>query len=975
MDMKRLNTLFPLAAGLLASCGAQPAQSQETAPPAVTVPDTVVLPERIQKLPKKIFAHYMACWPAGAGPLACARGEEYKHFRHDSKNPAYRFGAHIRNWDLVPPGTKLTLEESADLEIRRALRIGIDGFTIDAWAGGNDAKATLDALFKVAEAKNYPFEITITPDPNSLQGSSAADAIKYLLEKHGDSPKLARRDGKPLIFGYQSVFVAMQNGEDAYKDHPEVKGTWIWNTPEWRTTAQGFEYMGRAMETLQKKVGRPLYLEFAMEAMNYGIKGGKLTDDQKVEAGGILAKHVGAVGAWSWLGPKQDEIARNVIANGAEWGQPVGVGQKENIPWESYGAPGFDWMQWAPGAIRNQSTLIQFITWNDYGENSNLAPAYNTRYGLYDLHGYMVKWWKDGKPPTPDHDRVYVGYHKYPVGAKVYPFKEKFKRKKKVLEVLTILPKPATIRLPGREVDGKPIEYSAPAGLHREQFPNTPGEVEVELVRNGKVALKLHSPEPITDKPFREDNGIVVYSSEEARNWKADFGNTPQFEYSEYGDDDHDGLPNWFEMYWFGTWLDFSTDTIADPNADPDNDGQTNLQEYQAQTDPTLSPEEEKLAGTLPLSYLKHRARGEVLQAGKATLPFANASFEEAGSTPEDAAGWTLKNGAVRSQEKVSSGHWALKLPAGENGMSHAMQSMGSGIGYSWNSDPLNEYALRAGCVVGYAVDVASGKDGVLRNGYMRLAHNPNAGGYQMWGIPIVSTDKAQYSRRSIAHLLNPNFVAPGGAMGGTWGNQVLGGGDKTTALYLDNFSPLTLLRPQLQISDTAPISLKNVAPSTPATSAAIRISNAQTETLPRQLKADEPVEQTATILYGAADFVRDDKDGFKQIINGKTDDVGALLLGKNANLFEFVSPHCGATPQQLKLIGVDEKSGLAGGPQPESEAVVVRFKGAPQPGEYSATLRIVTQAANTGTLSMAKPGEPPYNLFYVDIPVKVAVQ
>ena len=52
-------------------------------------------------------------------------------------------------------------------------------------------------MFEVAEEKDYPFEITITLDMDH------AEAIRDLLKHHGNSPKLARRDGKPLIFDWE----------------------------------------------------------------------------------------------------------------------------------------------------------------------------------------------------------------------------------------------------------------------------------------------------------------------------------------------------------------------------------------------------------------------------------------------------------------------------------------------------------------------------------------------------------------------------------------------------------------------------------------------------------------------------------------------------------------------------------------------------------------------------------------------------
>ncbi|MBF0245514.1 MAG: hypothetical protein HQL31_09635 [Planctomycetes bacterium] len=114
---------------------------------------------------------------------------------------------------------------------------------------------------------------------------------------------------------------------------------------------------------------------------------------------------------------------------------------------------------------------------------------------------------------------------------------------------------------------------------------------------------------------------------------------------------------------------------------------------------------------------------------------------------------------------------------------------------------------------------------------------------------------------------------------------------------------------------------------------------------------------------------------GILQKVVEKNNHVGAILTGRDAGLFEFISDHCGESRQQLKLIGKDGQMGLSGGPEPESEDFSLRFLGAKKSGSYEAILRIVTQAANMGVQSQANPGETPVNLYYVDLPIAVAVK
>ncbi len=555
---------------------------------------------KLDQRPKKIFAHYMVCYPVGM--YGSAPGYAIKHeapkIRHDSPDMERAFGGRGRAGPLLPDGVdSLTAEQSADLEIRRAMRAGIDGFAFDVLPLPEDrAFAYMDAMFKVAESNDYPFEITWCLD----NAGKNPVVVEYLLREHGKSPKLARRDGKVLFFGYQSIWQALHHGDGVrqWAERPEWKGKEVGayaafrGTPEgWRTYRSGFRYLEERFKT-------PMYFQFSMSAFFHGTRFPIEPKPERplgeIDAAGMLAEDFDSIGDFSDINvARNDAMAKAVLAKGAEWGEPM-MYQYENVLWSAaHIRPGTDLMRerWER-ARTNDSTLIQFTTWNDYTELTMLAPTETTRYALLDLNAYFVQWWKTGQPPKPDRDRVYLTYPKYAHQQATYPFgtRARWRDASNVLEVLTLLTRPATVRLPGR-----PETWQAPAGLSWKQVPLKVGPVSAELVRrNGlgmpRVELRLDSPEPVTDRPYREQHSMVCVSTEDLRHWKEDFGEVPAAPIlrGEYGDEDGDGLPNWFEMYWFGkSIVDWPAVGAADPHADPDGDGRSNLDEYRARTDPT----------------------------------------------------------------------------------------------------------------------------------------------------------------------------------------------------------------------------------------------------------------------------------------------------------------------------------------------------------------------------------------------------
>lgn len=53
------------------------------------------------------------------------------------------------------------LRHSLEMEIRRAMRIGLDGFAVDAWVGGAGAKRVFEVMLEVCKDKQLPFYITV----------------------------------------------------------------------------------------------------------------------------------------------------------------------------------------------------------------------------------------------------------------------------------------------------------------------------------------------------------------------------------------------------------------------------------------------------------------------------------------------------------------------------------------------------------------------------------------------------------------------------------------------------------------------------------------------------------------------------------------------------------------------------------------------------------------------------------------------
>ncbi len=382
---------------------------------------------------------------------------------------------------------------------------------------------------------------------------------KYVL-RHIDSPNLARFDGKPLFFGYHSegIVPKEKRGED-----------------EWACVAE-------AWKTWREALPCPVFLHGSIDSFAC-IK--DPSPEQMKALGEWAGKTFDAVGGFlgtdhSW--GMNTNLAAGVRSVGGVWSQPLFF-QYSNKRGGIITDAGLNHLRknWEMATL-NGSRLLQFVTWNDYGEESSMGPAFGTSYTVTRVNRHLAEKWKTGREPKIEKDEVHAVFRRAVSIDDVYPFQTRRAERPSALEIDLFLTAPAKVSVTGYGV------FEAPAGYSFKQFPLKAGAIQVKLARKGKVVLNWKCPEVVAQNAWREDMTLAAYGTNYEEEWKADFPDVPPFVYTENADNDGDGLPNWWEMLYFGKYPLMSTATAADPKADPDGDGRTNLQEYRDRTNPLV---------------------------------------------------------------------------------------------------------------------------------------------------------------------------------------------------------------------------------------------------------------------------------------------------------------------------------------------------------------------------------------------------
>ena len=407
---------------------------------------------------KLVFAHYMVCCPTAAQSATL----------DDFKN-----------------------------EIREAQARGIDGFALNCggWAPKEPAYRDRSYLMYQAAAElGTGFKLFFSYDFNTLHGY---DPMREMIEAFRDHPNQLRYQGKPVLstFGGRATeFVDKEfTGDKAISFIP-------------------FYYVHPATETPTDDQIRELAAQNPTLAGFFNFGGGGSPDQ---------IDRISRTMADTWHGMGKIFMAPVL---------PFYAGLKGNFRVFEY--DGLEGMakQWET-AIQC-ADWVEMVTWNDWGESSYVAPfndpdktafrngAWGGNWGgnwgtmlshtaYLDASRYYIAWFKTGKPPAIDKDRVFYFYRLSPASVPGYPgrgqvaadvlgFPAGAKTLKDRVFASAFLVAPAQLEI---SVGAQRQTFDLEAGVHHVSLPMDAGRPRFILRREGKVVFEKEGELEITNNP------------------------------------------------------------------------------------------------------------------------------------------------------------------------------------------------------------------------------------------------------------------------------------------------------------------------------------------------------------------------------------------------------------------------------------------------------------------------------------------
>ena len=487
------------AAALVAAATPDFREMAADAGTAGTAPVTEVLPfdmppvSALRSSPKKVFAHYLASLPVSLDNRDPASDYYARHYLQpegeNAKHAAY--GGFLRDRPATRPPLTATNWRLEDMktEVRQAIDAGFDGFTFDVlqvhdgsvpqlWANAN-------LMMEAAAAVDPGFKVVLMPDmAGSLATRDVATVAKGMATLGGYSSAYRLADGRLVI--------------SPFKAEAHDVAWWTSFMETMKTT------YGMPVALLPVFVGHEQNYSSAFAPISYGMsnwgsRNPRHNNPESTAAGSPRAR------------------AAAVKSLGQKWMQPVSAQDERPNQGifdeaENTGNLRATWQL----ARATDAEFVQFVTWNDYTENTHIAPS--AKYGMsyVDLSSYYLTWYKTGSAPTILRDTVYLSHRTQPWAASPSYAQTKLMSlrggspARDTVEALTFLTAPATVTI---SVGDKSYLCAVEAGVDTCTVPLGAGQVSAVVSRLGAVTASVTSKHAVTRTPYVQDLAYTMTSS------------------------------------------------------------------------------------------------------------------------------------------------------------------------------------------------------------------------------------------------------------------------------------------------------------------------------------------------------------------------------------------------------------------------------------------------------------------------------
>jgi glucan endo-1,3-alpha-glucosidase len=371
--------------------------------------------------------------------------------------------------------------EAYKQQIRLAQQYGIDGFALNcgAWANEPYYIERSIMIYEAARQLDSGFKLFF-----SLDTATRLDPLPTALDmlgRFGDHPNQFRHEGKPVLSAYSGPSPRWAETIPALKaaGHAVCFVPFFWTANH--TLAPSYDGVLNSFADAPYLDG---YFLFGTDAPAWDLVRGNANGRR---ATAKLGKLYMATASFSY--------------NSANLRDYQGM-RGYSALWE--------------GIIRDNADWVEIVTWNDYNEDSHLAPAHGTGdlaavnhdEAYLAVTAYYAAWFKTGVAPTIRQDRLFVTYRNQSKwqataydeqqGAWVSLPDQVHDDVEDKVYATTFLTAPAVLTIQCGKARKR---FKLAAGVSHVDLPASAGVPRFTLTRGGAVLTELTGSQPIIGQP------------------------------------------------------------------------------------------------------------------------------------------------------------------------------------------------------------------------------------------------------------------------------------------------------------------------------------------------------------------------------------------------------------------------------------------------------------------------------------------